>query len=367
MLEFGPSQQLALCSAGAPKAVVAAMAAHGQDAALHCHAAVVLASLAQGNKETQAVVLAVGPVEPLVAAMRACLGGGAARAEELHASCAVALAALCEGFPEGGEQICRIGGAEAVIEAMRLQTADGLVHERGAEFLAVLAAACRSPSPASGSVLSGRLAAEAVEAVAAGMSSYAEDADVQIAGCWALRELVLTGGEAILELDPGTWADAIVNAMRRHPAKSAVLERACQATAVAAKLGDNPRSQLLGLGAAELASRALQLACKRDRKGGMRVGCDALASLGLSADEGSEEVAPELLEGGAVAAVLQAMRTQPQSAALQESGLTALASLGRRPRRHPAGRGPRGRPGGSSLWPGLLGSPPPGPRAGGER
>jgi len=321
MLEFGQSQQDMLCRARGPEAIVAAMTAHGQDAELHCHAALVCAFLVQGNKQAQAATLEAGAAEAAIAAMQSFAAEGAATAEELLASVAVALAALCQENPDGAARVCAAGGPSVVVEAMCLQSDDGLAIERGCQFFAALAAS----APLDDDQVRKCLCSDVVEAVVAGMLRFEGNAALQAAGCCALREIAVAGSRAVFDVEPSSWIKCIIAAMAKHKSKTAILQEGSQALGAAAERDAELRSACLHLGAADAVVTVIRTACKHRRKELLHHGCHALGCLAADADEPPQAV----LKAGGPEAIVQAMRSYQQDAAFQEACLVALTRMGK--------------------------------------
>lgn len=322
MLEFGHSQQIALCKANGPETIVRAMTSHRQDTSVQGHAALVLAMLVQDNKEAQAAVVRSAAAEALVGTMSQSLQPGAACPEELQASSIVALSALCQGFPEGVARVCSCGGPAAVIAAMQLPSdfgscdPDGIVQERGCEFFAVIAAS-GGPNDAASEMPP---LLEIVESVFTSMVSLPKNADVHVAACWALSEIVKAGAVGRSTVVSCGGIEALLQAMLRYETLVQVLERGCQVLAAVAEHEQGAHSRCIAAGAAPVVVAALRSMCKRGRKGGMRVACLALAHLATGDDDSRDAI----VEADGARAIIEAMHKQSKCSPVQESGLLAL-------------------------------------------
>jgi len=311
MLEFGRSQQQGIVRAKGAETIVAAMDAHAASAELHCHAALVLALLARGNREAQASLIASNVAETFTSSISAFL-----HVEELTASGAVALAALSQGFVEGSARVCAVGGHTAVLTAMD-SLGDGLMQERGCELLAVLVSS--GPDAATAVRQSGGL-----EKVVKVLGELTTSAEVQAAGCMALEEFVKAWSQGQLTAsDFSTCIMAAVEAMRMHPEDVQVQDRACRALAVLLEGGAAPvRERCLEMGGAEAATAAIRITTTKG-KGRPRAAFHVLACLASESDSASSSV---VMSGG-VRAIVEAMESCPKDHAMQESGFLALQRI----------------------------------------
>jgi len=324
-LEFGLSQQLLVCRAGGHECIVSAMKAHSSNAELQCHGALALTYLAQGCPEAQTAAITAGAVEVLLSAMR-----NFSEAEELQASSAVALATLMQQSSAGAERVGRAGGAEVLVELLRRplsEDADGVALQRGCECLAVLISASESALRAPWY--------DVAEAVTGAMLLLPAQAEVQVAGCWALEEAARKGtADSSSAICEAGGLSAVVTAMKRPRCGTAVLDGGCKALgAVAAARRVQPVNPTAPEALVGEVVEAVVVACTaaiarraKSPKGAAR--SLKLACVALGAWAGlSTECALEVAKAGGAKALVQVMKLQPEGICEQDPCLLALRQI----------------------------------------
>lgn len=130
------------------------------------------------NADCQTAATKAGLIESLVATLK-CHANS--QAEELLATAIVALASVCHANSDGALRLCAAGGPDAVVSCMGNFSGDGIVQERGCEFIAILA---------SGGCGESILDVGGLETVIQCMLLCSKNSDVQTAGCDAISSII---------------------------------------------------------------------------------------------------------------------------------------------------------------------------------
>jgi len=165
---------------------------------------------------------------------------------------------------------------------------------------------------------------EVIEAVLVAMGDVHSSATVQVAGCRALNDMAKLSSTWRSEIVGSGGIEIIIQAMLTHQTTVQVVERGCQVMATMSEHEQLARERCVASGATPVIVSAIRGACKRGRKGGMRVACLALANLASS----GETVVSVIVEADGVVAILETMQKHSGNCTMLEPCTLALTQIG---------------------------------------